>query len=72
MDHVIEIREDGWAVEHPQSCRDSSRSLLDCPVTLGAQSLASPPRPNGRYYCQEHHRLGLIFGEALPDGSNAE
>jgi hypothetical protein len=31
LEHVLELRDDGWSLEHPQVCRES-KSLLDCPV----------------------------------------
>jgi hypothetical protein len=31
LEHVLELRDGDWSLEHPQVCRES-KSLLDCPV----------------------------------------
>jgi len=50
--HVIEIRTDGWTIQHPLSCRPN---LFDCPVNRVAEAdlepLTGPPAPPGRYEC---------------------
>ncbi|MEH0823440.1 MULTISPECIES: DUF6085 family protein [unclassified Micromonospora] len=50
--HVIEIRADGWTIQHPLSCRPD---LFNCPVNrVGEAEMASldcPPAPPGRYEC---------------------
>lgn len=47
--HVIEIRADGWTIQHPLSCRPR---LFECPVNRAAEAtLDGPPAPAGRYEC---------------------
>lgn len=47
--HVIEIRTDGWTIQHPLSCRPR---LFECPVNRAAEAtLDGPPAPPGRYEC---------------------
>ncbi|MEU4592903.1 DUF6085 family protein [Micromonospora aurantiaca (nom. illeg.)] len=50
--HVIEIRPDGWTIQHPLSCRPD---LFNCPVNRVGEaemgSLNCPPAPPGRYEC---------------------
>ncbi|WFF07226.1 DUF6085 family protein [Micromonospora sp. WMMD1076] len=50
--HIIEIRPDGWTIQHPLSCRPN---LFDCPVNRAGEaemaSLKCPPAPPGRYEC---------------------
>lgn len=44
--HVIDLREDGWTIQHPLSCRPN---LFDCIYNMAAATLVSAgPRP-GRY-----------------------
>jgi len=46
--HVAEFREDGWTLEHPLECRESS--LLDCPLNALCKALGGPPEEGpGRY-----------------------
>ncbi|MEU8264936.1 DUF6085 family protein [Micromonospora sp. NPDC048999] len=47
--HVIEIRADGWTIQHPLSCRPR---LFECPVNRAAEAtLDGPPAPVGHYEC---------------------
>jgi Family of unknown function (DUF6085) len=48
--HIIELRVDGFTIQHPLACRPN---LFDCPVNQAARrDLDSPPGPGpGRYYC---------------------
>ncbi len=46
--HVVEFREDGWAIEHPVECRKTS--LLDCPLNGLSEKMGGPPTEGpGRY-----------------------
>lgn len=45
--HVIEVREDGWTLKHPLSCRPN---LFDCAVNRAGENLDGPPAPPGRQY----------------------
>lgn len=51
--HVLDLREDGWSIEHPQECRQRHDSLLDCPVHSAMQEQLNkadgPPESPGRY-----------------------
>lgn len=49
-DHVIDLREDGWTIKHPLSCRPN---LFACPVNRAAEvgMCEQPPVPAGRYVC---------------------
>ena len=47
--HVIELRDDGWTIQHPLSCRPN---LFDCIVNFAAMKVDDLyHRPSGRYYC---------------------
>lgn len=51
--HVLEVREDGWSIEHPVVCRLDDRRLLDCTVhRMVQQDLDGRERPShpGRYW----------------------
>ena len=50
--HVIELRGGGWAIEHPRSCREDGKSLLDCPVTHAAQLSVIKSNTTGRFYVE--------------------
>lgn len=46
--HVVEFRQDGWAIEHPTECRKTS--LLDCPLNSLCEEMGGPPTEGlGRY-----------------------
>jgi hypothetical protein len=48
--HVIDLRDDGWTIKHPLSCRPH---LFECAVNLAAgQALVEPPSFRGRYQCE--------------------
>ena len=61
--HIIDLREDGWAVRHPLACRGKA-SLLDCPFTTAATAWAAivtnPPR-TGRYPVTLSQSGGLLI-----------
>ena len=50
--HIIELRDEGWGLEHPNACRRAG-SLLDChihkSVSLLMDAVDGPPEPVGRY-----------------------
>jgi hypothetical protein len=47
--HVVDLREDGWTVMHPLSCRPN---LFDCDVNKAAdRDLDKPPAELGRFVC---------------------
>lgn len=47
--HVVDVRTDGWALEHPVACRRAG-SLHDCPVHRWCvETFDAPPASPGRY-----------------------
>jgi hypothetical protein len=36
--HLIELRDDGWTIQHPLACRSGGRSLFDCEVNRAAEA----------------------------------
>jgi hypothetical protein len=47
--HVIDLRDDGWTVKHPLTCR---ADLFACPVNVAAgRDLTEPPDDLGQYAC---------------------
>jgi hypothetical protein len=47
--HVIDLREDGWTIQHPLSCR-ARGELFSCPVNrLAGQQLLDPLDFTGRF-----------------------
>jgi Family of unknown function (DUF6085) len=44
--HILDVREDGWTLRHPLTCRPQ---LFECPITQQAGRLDEPPAPVGRY-----------------------
>lgn len=60
--HIIEISDDGWTIQHSMQCRLEG-NLFDCEVNRAA------PRPweasrNGRYECEARNGH-LIIGRAV-------
>lgn len=48
--HVIDLRDDGFTIRHPLSCRPE---LFTCPLWQAARAaLAAPPPFRGRYQCE--------------------
>jgi hypothetical protein len=42
--HLIELRADGWTIQHPLACRAAAGWLFGCPVNRAAEvDLAEPP-----------------------------
>lgn len=47
--HIVDLREDGWTLQHPLSCRPN---LFDCPINKAAErDLIDPPAELGRFTC---------------------
>jgi hypothetical protein len=65
-DHIIEITEDRWTIQHSMACRVDGR-LFDCPVNRAAYRLAIANWPDdmGRYRCDVDERGWLVIGEAV-------
>lgn len=66
LDHILEVRETGWSLEHPQRCRYPA-GLLDCATherVFEEARLCALPEP-GRYRCAAH-KLRLEFEPASP------
>jgi hypothetical protein len=70
-EHIIQLSERGWTLEHPLNCRVGGRSLLDCPFNQAAERSTwnsdAPPAVPMRYWVSltvgpggfEYIRLGL-------------
>lgn len=54
--HIIEIRHDGWTIQHPLRCRPN---LFECPYNQAAGWMADAPVDPGRYEC-ELDQYGLL------------
>lgn len=47
--HVVDLRADGWTIQHPLTCRTD---LFACPVNRAAErDLTGPPHEFGRFEC---------------------
>lgn len=47
--HVVDLRDDGWTVQHPLTC---GADLFGCPVNRAAErDLTGPPHEFGRFKC---------------------
>lgn len=68
FDHVLEVGDGGWSLEHPQSCRDAR--LLDCAtherVVEAARIFALPEA--GRYRVQAHKLRLEVMPEPRVEG----
>lgn len=63
--HVIDLREDGFTIRHPLSCRPT---LFDCPIWSAArQQLTEPPDQPDRYECWTDDRGRFHLGEVAGD-----
>lgn len=47
--HVVEFREDDYALEHPVECRTAGARLLDCKVNAALHELPGSPIGYGRF-----------------------
>lgn len=61
--HVVEFRDDGWAIEHAIECRQ--RSLLDCPFNTACEALDGPPTARGRFEVDLDEEGNLIVGRPV-------
>ncbi len=65
--HIIELRADGWTMQHPLACRLSG-NLFDCPVNRAVeqQATAEPATGLGRYACWLHEDDGqMMLGDRV-------
>lgn len=59
--HIIDLRDDGWTIKHPLSCRPN---LFDCPVNEAAErDLTEPPDERGQRVCSLNDDGHLLIGE---------
>lgn len=61
--HQVDIRPDGWTLQHPLYCQ-ASGTLFTCPTNQAAITLTVAPAAPGRYSCyaDEAGRLVLVGG----------
>lgn len=61
-DHVLEVADAGWAVEHPRRCHDLGDPSTDCMIGAALGSWLSlevePPLEPGRYLVEFDSRKG--------------
>lgn len=55
--HVLDVRENGWTLKHPLSCRPR---LFDCPVNVACEQLDGPPAEVGRWAVDVGEDGGLL------------
>lgn len=48
-DHVLEVKNGAWTLEHPLRCRVGDQRLADCPVVKAAQLSVDKDGVPGRY-----------------------
>ncbi|MFE6305012.1 hypothetical protein [Nocardiopsis sp. NPDC057823] len=64
--HIIDLREDGWTIQHEMACRPR---LFECAVNRAAErdlaALAATPRPPGRYECGLDYKGGFLIRERV-------
>lgn len=63
LSHVIELRGDGWTLQHPLTCRPN---LFACPVNRAAEGQAHAQSGPGRYECWLDGDE-LIIGERIEE-----
>lgn len=62
--HQIELREDGYTIQHPMACRPN---LFDCVFNLMVrEDFTEPPTELGRFYL-DFDGADLTVGERVPD-----
>lgn len=66
-EHVIDLRDDGWTIKHPLTCRPN---LFDCPANTAARNLAESPAVPGRYVCDVDDSGQLVIGEPAGQGQD--
>lgn len=68
--HVVDLRENGWTIQHPLSCRPN---LFDCPVNSAAEvQLTEPPGELGRFTCGLAEDGELIIGALVDEPARQE
>jgi hypothetical protein len=61
--HMIELRDDGWTLQHPLSCRPD---LFSCGFNMAAgDTLELGQHPNGRFYCTMDDHMTLVLQEEV-------
>lgn len=66
--HVVDLRDDGWTIKHPLSCRPH---LFDCPVNLAAErDLTEPQRDRGRFACRVDDVGRFVINEKIREVSS--
>lgn len=65
-DHVIDINDIGWVIEHSDDCR-LARFMANCPYTIWAREHvgAKPPHPHGRFKMQIPEMGGMVLDGAV-------
>lgn len=59
--HLVNLREDGWTIKHPLSCRPH---LFDCPINVAAvRDLLEPPDQLGVYTCELDADGRFVIGQ---------
>lgn len=58
--HLIEVRPDGWTIQHSMECRIAGQ-LFDCPFNRAALRLDGPPAAPGRYVVRLDEPTGDLF-----------
>jgi hypothetical protein len=62
-EHVIDLRDDGWTIRHPLSCRPN---LFDCEVNRAAgRMLTEQPDDLGRFVCWVDAEGVFTIGDPL-------
>lgn len=59
-EHKIHLRESGWTILHPLSCRPN---LFDCPVTKAAQEMPTPLPQYGIFECWLDDNGQIVIGD---------
>jgi hypothetical protein len=61
--HIIELRDDGWTIQHPLSCRPD---LFSCGYNMAARDTPElGQQPNGRFYCTVDDYMTLVVWEEV-------
>lgn len=62
--HTIEVREDGWTLQHSLACR-AAGTLFDCPVNEACNKLMGMPAAPGRYEVEVDENGELLVGDEV-------
>lgn len=63
--HIVDLRANGWTIQHPLSCRPS---LFDCPVNEAAEhELVDCPAELGRFACGLDDNGRFEIGDRVTD-----